>query len=788
MTNPQIRDVESGPQGTIDWKRIGFQGLRYWYLILLSLGLALGFAWYKNRYSQRIYPVVASIIIREAEDVNGAEILYKNAIIDQYRNYLNEPYILRSYPLIQKVVEELNFDISFYQKGFIRTSEAYGNLPFKARIVRNGKPVSQDAVTFRLVDAESYTLQPDGQNSTAEKFKIGQKVTYRGNEFIIEQNPGAVVNESLIDVPYVMSIRDPMRVASEYIGKLDISWAEEGAGVINLRLSGSTPRKDIDFINGLIANYQQNDLEKKNETANSTVTFISGQLRDISDSLKLFEDQLQRFKKDNKTSGNLDIQAQQVLGRIEDLGVVRAELLTKDKYFDYLKEYITGNKNLEQIILPSSFGVVDPVIASLVSKIVDLQLELKLILDREKTGNPLINSKLARLQELRNELLESIESLKSADKIKLNALNQRIADAEREVSYLPLAERQLVAIKRNYSLLENLYVFLTQKMFEAEISKASSTSDIVVVNPPMQMGGLISPKISQNYTISFIFGLGVPLIVLILIEVFNTKVQSKEDIDKITTIPFIGGVGHKKAANNVEVLQSPKSAIAESFRALRSNLNYFVDATSRPVFLISSSISGERKTFTSLNLASIFALSGKRTLILGADMRKPKIFQDFHLNNTKGLSTFLSGMDSFDQVIQKTHNEFLDLVSAGPSPPNPSELLLSPRMEQFVTEARKQYEVVIIDTPPMAIVTDAFVLSAFADHTLFIVRQNYTPKSLIKTVNEFYESGKLRKMSVVLNDIYKSGPGYGYGYGYGYDYYSYGYGGRKNGYGYYTEK
>ena len=171
-------------------------------------------------------------------------------------------------------------------------------------------------------------------------------------------------------------------------------------------------------------------------------------------------------------------------------------------------------------------------------------------------------------------------------------------------------------------------------------------------------------------------------------------------------------------------------------------------------------------------------------------MRKPKIYQDLHLSNERGLSTYLSGMDTFDQVIQKTSNEFLDLASGGPVPPNPSELLLNPRMESFITEARTRYDVVIIDTPPMAIVTDAFVLAAFADHTLFIVRQNYTPKSLIKTANEFYVSGKLKKMSIVLNDIYKSGPGYGYGYGYDY-YYSYGfgkgYGNKKNGYGYYTE-
>jgi capsular exopolysaccharide synthesis family protein len=788
MSHTELHNDNGAPgSGSIDWKRVAFQGLRYWYIVLGFLFASLATAFYNNRYSQRIYPVVASIIIKEREETSGAELLYKNAIIDQYRNYLNEPYILRSYPLIQRVVEELSFDVAFFQEGYVRTSESYDVLPVRASIVSRDRPVAPVNYIFRLLNDRSYSLKQANSSNEAAVFQMGQKISLNGNELIVERIAGRPVDGQL-DVPYLMAIRDPVRVAGEYIGKLDISWAEEGSGVINIRMTGPTPSKDIDFIEGLIHRYQASDLEKKNETANSTVNFIRGQLTKISDSLRVFEDQLQAFKKKNKTSGNLDLEAQNVINRIEEFEVQRMELLMKEKYYDYLGKYVPESNNLDQIILPSSFGVTDPVITSLVTKIVDLQLELKLFVDREKNFNPLVKSKMERLNELKREVLSSLDELKSADKIKMDFLNGQIADAEKQIGYLPLAEKQLVAIKRNYSLLENLYVFLMQKMSEAEISKASSVSDILIVNPPAQAGGFISPKISQNYTLATVVGLGIPVLAFILMEVFNTKIQSKEDIDKITSIPFIGGIGHKKAVNNIEVLNSPKSSIAESFRALRSNLNYFTNPDSKPVFLISSSISGEGKTFTSLNLASIFALSGKKTLIVGADMRKPKIFQDFGLTNVHGLSTYLSGMESFDQVIQKTPNEFLDLVSGGPAPPNPSELLLGPKMEAFVKEARSKYDFVVIDTPPMAIVTDGFVLSAFADHTLFLVRQNYTPKSLIKTVNDFYESGKLKNISIVLNDIYKSGPGYGYGYGYGYDYYSYGYGGRKNGYGYYTDK
>jgi capsular exopolysaccharide synthesis family protein len=234
---------------------------------------------------------------------------------------------------------------------------------------------------------------------------------------------------------------------------------------------------------------------------------------------------------------------------------------------------------------------------------------------------------------------------------------------------------------------------------------------------------------------------------------------------------------------NIEVFRKPKSAISESFRALRSNLNFFLQGQDTGVFLITSSISGEGKTFTSINLASVFALSGKRTLIVGADMRRPKIYSDFNLNNTIGLSNYLAGLSTFEEVVQDTKFENLKVISGGPVPPNPSELILTKRMKEFLETAKKSFDYIFVDSPPLALVTDAFVLSALADHTLFIVRQNYTPKPLLRTINDFYTAGKIERMSIILNDIYRSGPGYGYGYSYGYGY-GYGFGGYgRKGYG-----
>ncbi|MEQ1587143.1 MAG: CpsD/CapB family tyrosine-protein kinase, partial [Cyclobacteriaceae bacterium] len=309
--------------------------------------------------------------------------------------------------------------------------------------------------------------------------------------------------------------------------------------------------------------------------------------------------------------------------------------------------------------------------------------------------------------------------------------------------------------------------------------------------PPMR-GGAISPQPMQNYTMALILGLAFPFIIFILFEIINNKVQSKEDIDKMTTIPFIGGVGHNTLNTNLTVKEKPKSGVAESFRSLRSNLNYFTGNKTKQLFMVSSSISGEGKTFTTINLATVFALSGKKTLIVGADMRRPKIYEDFNRANQVGLSTFLSGISEFNQVVQDTEIDNLYLISGGPVPPNPSELLLTDRFELFIKTSLEQFDFVIFDTPPLALVTDAFVISKYVDHTVFVLRQNYSPKEFVRSIDEYYRSGKLKSMSILLNDVYKSGLGYGYGQSYAYHYgYSYGYGygvkKKKDGQGYYDE-
>jgi capsular exopolysaccharide synthesis family protein len=784
-------EIAQEPKGfTIDFKRVLSRAIRFWYVMVLSLTAALAVAFYKNRYTPKVYPVSASIIIREMQETSGAELLYKNALIDPYRNYLNEPYIIRSYPLIEKVVKDQNYNISFFQEGYVLTSEASGFIPVRAQLCDPSESRSASYI-FILKDENRYSLQKFTKDKRMEsqEFNLNDSISFDGLHLCITQFTGRKW-KPFINVPFLLQIQTVKSVAASYVGRLQVEWAEQGAGVINLGLTGTNPVRDIDFLTNLIVAYQERDLNHKNEAAVRTIDFIKNQLVTTRDSLRTVEFQLERFGNEGRIEDMSD-GAKRLYERLEPLEVQKAELLMRKNYFDYLDGYLLAHGNkLDQVILPSSIGVDDPVLSSFLTKMVDLQLELKLYVDPERIKNPLVQTKTERINEIKGEVVEAIKTLRSTDKIKADFISKQTAELEKQLSLIPESERQLISVKRNYSLLENLYVFLMQKLSEAGISKASNTSDILNVNPAM-VGSAISPKPTQNLTVAALTGLVVPLIIFILFEMLNNKVQSKEDIDKMSSIPFIGGVGHNVSETNLTVKERPKSGVAESFRALRSNLNYFTGNKTKQVFMVSSSISGEGKTFTTINLATVFALSGKSVLIVGADMRRPKIFQDFDRNNNSGLSTFLSGVSNFSEIVQQTDIENLSIVSGGPVPPNPSELLLTDRFEEFIKSALTAFDFVIIDTPPLALVTDAFVISKFVDHTIFVLRQNYSPKEFIRSIDEYYRSGKLKNLSLMLNDIYKSGLGYGYGQGYSYNYgysYGYGYGSRKNGHhGYYEE-
>ena len=766
----------------INYERIWYRVLRYWYLVVGSLLITLSIAFVYNRYATKIYPLAASIIIKESEEAGQtAELLYNNPLINAYRNFLNEPYIIRSFPLVQQVVDSLGLTVVIYGEGNIKTTELYKQLPIKITGNKQNGRYLNAKFDFIISNKNEFKLLRDPE-TVKEDDELKMEFGGHFNDTLLVDGFFLVfnsfeLNSEEIDRNYVLIFKDGFNVAMQYSSKLKVEWAEEGASVIDLSLNTTIPSKEIDFLKVLIQFYSIQDENKKKAAALNSKLFIDKQLQIISDSLLLIEKQLESFKDKNALS-NLDETARSVILKMDELEKDKTSYIIKDSYYKYLISYFKNTKNLDQIVLPTAVGVEDPVLVSLISQMVNLQMKLKIINSTTTQENPLVKGNEQRIQDLRDGILESVKNLKATDKIVVDQIKSQLRLLESQLAGLPKAERQLVTIQRTYKLGENLYVFLTQKRTEAAISEASTVSDVITVNQPYLSGGIISPKSRLNYMIALFFGIGIPLAFFVIKELFNSKIQSKEDIERISKIPIIGVIGHNEEQDRMVVSNKPKSSLAEAFRSLRSNLNYFIKRE-KFTLMLTSSISGEGKSFTTLNLANIFALSGKKTVIVGADMRKPRIFQELNLDNTIGLSNYLSSQTSLNKIIQETRIENLSVISSGPVPPNPGELILRQEFSVLLNLLKEEFNIILIDTPPIGIVADALEVASQVDHTLFITRQNYTPLEAIASVDQQVKQGKLSNMSFVFNDIYKFGPGYGYGYGYGY--------GQKKGGGYYED-
>jgi len=760
--------------------RILSRCIKRWYVFVISILLFLAIAFAFNRYSTKIFNVSASILIKENEELSEAEFIIKNALVSNYRNYYNDLYIAKSYPLMQTAIEALDFDIAYFTRGNIKTSEFYEEeMPLKIDIVENSEGLYGESISLNIHDKTTFSLEYLSQENQIDKdIKIDDLVF---NDTIQLSKSKILVNLDSVKIspvyferPFIVRFYDPFKLAIEYSNRIKAEWAEEGASVIILNITGDNPQKERDFLEEYIETYQEYDVNKKNQTAIKSIDFLDEQLEIIGDSLKVYEDQIENFKKQNIIT-TLDAEAQRLYQKLETLETQKVKQILTENYYKYIIERLEAEQ-FDGIITPQSVGIEDVVIATLIKELIILKSEIALYETQvENRDNPVYKEKIIQIKQLKSQIIKAIQTAREARDLDKEFLESQIDELDMELRALPSSERSLVKIQRNYKLRENLYVFLLQKRAELGITKASATSNIIKVNPPI-IGSLISPKSRLNYFIALSSGFALPLFIFFLIEATNHKIQAKEDIEKITKIPLLGGIGHNPSDGNLAVIKNPKGALAEAFRALRSNLNYFTNNTEKKVFLITSSISGEGKTFTSLNLASVMAMTEKKTLIIGADLRRPKLYDDLQLKNDIGLSQFLSGMTTEEELVKQTSIENLFVLLAGPVPPNPSELLMKKEMGTLINNLLNKFDYIIIDTPPVGLVTDAFILQEYADHVLFLIRQDYTPKQSVIALEDTFINGRIRDISIVFNDIRKNSPGYGYGYGYRY---GYGYG-RKN--------
>ena len=558
---------------------------------------------------------------------------------------------------------------------------------------------------------------------------------------------------------------------------IEIDSDDKAGAILILNLKGTNKARMVDYLNGTVKSLMNKQLQDKNQFATNTIKFIDSTLVAMEGQMKNTEDELKDFSR-GKNIFELEMGGEKFTDKVTELDLQKDIISRKLNYYNTLKSYLDSSVDFSRLPAPSVAGIDDPNIILNVSKLISLSTE------RSEMSYAVKNDKKfkdfdTQMIAIKKVLLENINASKVAIQYDLNTINSKLNLVEGNLRRLPEQQQDLLKITRKYDLNKEVYNSFLEKRSEANIVKAANLSDIQFIDPAKDTGGdLLGPKTHINYILALFISLLLPLLLVFGITLLDTSIKNTDDISKMTKIPILGVIGKNNSKNNLAVFEKPKSPLAESFRAIRSSLQFLYkkQQSGTKTLMVTSSISGEGKTFSAINIATVFALSEKKTIIVGLDLRKPKIFQDFKIENNTGVVNYLIGQKTLDEVIQPTPIPFLDFIPSGPIPPNPSELIMGDSMKEMLEELKLKYDYIILDTQPVGLVSDALELTPFCDATLYVVRQNVTKKDMLALVNNKHKRGELNNISIIFNGFEnKAKYGYAYGYGYGYGDYANGY-------------
>lgn len=753
--------------------------LKYWYLFALTLVVSLLIARYYNWYTNPIYAVTAKLLVKD--ETYGKDKLLQQLEIDKpSKNIENEIEILRSHSLLAKVLNELDFDVSYFLIGDVKVSEVYKDCPFSIEAVQLDYGAYFDDFTVTILDRDRYEFEYEaGDEPKVHTHQFGDTLNFGLGDIIVRKRDNfpqtRIENPNYDKKKYLVRFNTIAYNQNKYLSKLSINLSRSQATILQIYLEDEVPQKGLDFVNKLIEVYLRNDINTKKQAARATADFLDSQLNDIASDLERIETSRENYKV-SKGIVDLESESKIVLEGIKDLDAQMALNSSRLGMIRQLKSYIKQNQDLRDLA-PAALDISDPLLIKLINKLSELQSEREIILNRSTANDPMLIPINAEIELTRSSLFENIQNIEKSLESKQTDLEQSMRDYRNRISRIPTTERELLEIERQFRIQESLYLFLLEKRAELAISLSATESNTRIIDSARVLPGPISPVPQRAYSIAIIISVLLPVFLIVLIEKFNDKVTELSTIRKLTDIPVLGQVRLSKQGSSLVALNKPRSSIAEEYRSIRTNLRFFSQDNGPSVIMVTSSVGTEGKTFTAMNLAAVMAASGPKVVLVGLDMRKPRIVEDFQISNDLGCSNYLSGNAQLQDVVQNSgFYDNLDIIPSGPTPPNPSELVLSDNMDRFIEELKNQYDRIIIDTPPIGLVSDGLIIANHADATLFVVRDGVTRKNHLAQVNDLYKKNQLKNLSIVFNAIRKRPGAYGYNAGYGYGYGGYAYG------------
>lgn len=759
----QRMQTHTEEEPSIDIKSILAKIGKKWHWFIISVVLCLIIAVLYAKYTPPVYQINARVLVNDDEKGGGlgkeaGALMDLGGVLGSKNSVENEVEILQTRFLLEQVVREmqLNFEY-FYESGFVRRE--LQTSPFKINITN-----AVDSIQYTSLEIEKLP----GNRLRVVTEDLDQEVKWY-ETFKIE-NVGNVqlVPFQQIRMPdghYGVNISSIDDRVSNLIDQLTVEVSNKQVTIVDLGLTYALPARGEEVLRTLIRRYTQINLEDKNAVADSTYKFIMERISVISSELGNIENNVQSFKQDNKLA-DMTEQSKLLVKNTGEFASDLAKAETQVTILNDLEAYLQdGTKNKR--VFPTSLLPSDMVFSGLMEQYNTLLIERDKQLLSVTETSPFIKNIDTQIAGLRAGVLSNIQSTKNTFVVTRDRLRSQLKQTEGQIGGVPQIEKRYLDLARNQQIKQELYIFLMQKAEETAISKTSNISIAKTIDPPKSEVKPVSPKNKFVYLAGFFAGLVIPLLLLLVKSFFETTIQTKEDITNLTRVPVIGEISHNTTSDNLIVASNGRSAISEQFRALRTNLSFYLKTKEQKVILLTSSMSGEGKSFTAINLGNILALSGKKVLLMELDLRKPGLSVKLDIKNSMGFSNYVIDESlTVDQLITPLDiNKNLFIVSSGPLPPNPAETILSDRTEELMTELKARFDYIIMDAPPVGIITDAQLLSPFADLTIYVVRQGITQKKQLEIVDELYRNDKMKNLSIVVNDIESKEYGFGYGYG-----------------------
>jgi tyrosine-protein kinase Etk/Wzc len=767
-------------------KEVTFKHLSYWKWFACSFVLALIVAFFYLKLQTPQYKIQSSIQIKEDKKDAGQDDLIKQLnMFTSEKGVDNEIEVLKSFTLMDKVVTALNLNVHYFEahppvltfNGFprlnfnpressddyFRDKELYNQSPVTLEVIRPNALLYEKPLEITIVNPD--TIKLNGVNIPLNK---------------AVETPYGLLNVHLKNrytkvTKIKVMVQPPDVFAESLIGNLKIEPSSKVSAVLLMSINDPVKQRGCDILNKLIDFYNLAKLEDKNKVATSTLVIIEDRLKMISQELGDVEKNVEHFKSGNQIT-DISEESRLFLNSVQDNDIELNKIKIQQQVLDEISKYV-HSKGFNTGTAPSTLGISEPVLLSLITQLVELENKQLSMSKTVKSDNPMLLSINDQVAALRQNIDGNIVSQQKSLAITRQQYEDRNTKMESMLRTIPGKERLLVDISRQQSIKNNLYLYLLQKREETALSFSSAESDSRTIDIPHAGNQPVSPKTNLIYLVFAIIGLAVPFSTIKINDLFNDKILRRKDIIDATGATILGEISYTDHDDPLAVTNTG-SVFAEQVRSLRTNLPYISSGKSPQSILFTSSISGEGKSFIAINLGASLAMMNKKTIILDFDLRKPMLNTLLNIDNTKGISNYLMGQVKLDEIIFPVIKQpNLSIISSGPIQQSPVELMVNGRLEDLIAALREKFDYIIIDAPPIGIVTDAQVLVEHADATLYVLRHDYTPKSYLKFFDSLYKGKKFKHMNLIFNGV-KEGGRYGYEYGAGYG----------NGYGYTNRK